>query len=83
MRTRLPALRHAPFEHVPHLELLARSRGFRRVLPLNENEDVRAATRGRRLRQRVDDLFGDAVAEVLVLGIGAHVLERQDRNGLL
>ena len=32
------------------------------------------------LRQRVDDLFGHAVAEIFVLGVGAHVRERQHRD---
>ena len=31
--------------------------------------------------KRVDDLFGQAVAEIFVLLIAAHVGERQDRDG--
>ncbi len=33
--------------------------------------------------ERVDDLLGDAVAEELVLGVGAHVRERQDGDCLV
>src|SRR4029077_9168310 len=35
------------------------------------------------LRQGSDDVFGDAVAKVLLLGIAAHVLKRKDCNGQL
>src|SRR3546814_18438640 len=35
----------------------------------------------RQLGQQVEDLLGDAVAEVLVLGVAAHVDERQHGDG--
>jgi hypothetical protein len=37
----------------------------------------------RHFAQVGDDVSGDAIAEILLLGIGAHVDERQDADGVL
>ena len=47
-------------------------------LPLNENDDVRAVTwSSRNLGEQVQQLLRDAVGEVLLVLVGAHVDERQ------
>jgi hypothetical protein len=51
-------------------------------LPRKAKDDVRAVTlRPATVRQQVDDLLGQAVAEVLVVRIAAHVGERQHGDG--
>ena len=48
-------------------------------LPLNEKADVRAATRNASIFERaLEQFFSQAVAEVFVLRIGAHIDERQN-----
>ena len=74
---RLPAFRTLPSSTfvTPSASAMRRTSS---CLPLNANADVRAITfsPGMRVR-RVDDFLGQPVAEVLVLLVAAHVLERQ------
>ena len=79
-RMRLPAFRTLPSRTfvTPRARAILRTSS---CLPLNANAEVRAITlKSRDLRQEVDDLLGQAVAEILVLLVAAHVLEREDRN---
>ena len=74
-------LAHAALEHVPHLQALRDLADLDRLALERERGRARGDVKSFDLGQRVDDLFGEAVAEVLVLGIGAHVRERQDGDG--
>ena len=55
------------------------------AFPLKVKDELRAMTKSwRELRQGGDDVFGNAVGEVFLFGIAAHVDEWQDRDrGLL
>ncbi len=69
---------HAPLEDVAHAEAFAdlgnvdvlALEGERRIA--GDHEELRE------LRQRGDDVFRDAVGEILLLGVAAHVGERQN-----
>ncbi|MBK6452488.1 MAG: hypothetical protein IPF84_08105 [Proteobacteria bacterium] len=80
---RIVAPAHAAFEQSGHTELLADLANID-VLASFEREARRAGgdMDARNFRQGVDDFLGHAIAEILVLGIGTHVCERQDRNRL-
>ena len=55
--------------------------GDRQVLSLEvESRCARGDQQVGHLRQRIDDLFGQAVGEVIVVGPAAHGDERQDSN---
>ena len=71
------AFAHAPFHEIPYTQLP-------RYLPkvfVNVAIDKRRVARDHeqrvKARQICDDVFADAIAEILLLGIAAHVLERQ------
>ena len=65
-RMRLPAA-HAAFEHVGDVEGLGDPPDVF-LFPRNANADVRAMTfNPDDLRQQVDDLFGQAIAEVILI----------------
>ena len=75
-----PGAADAPFQHRSHPELGADSAHVL-VLPFEgESRGARGDAERLDLRQRVDDLLRDAVAEVLVLRVGAHVPEREHRD---
>src|SRR5262249_57144967 len=81
IRTRFAALRTLPSNTV---FTFSRSPTMRRstCLPLNEKgRSARGNSEFFDLCQGIDDFFGDAVREELVLGVCAHVCERQDRDG--
>ena len=72
---------HAAFEHVRDLEL---PRDLRQVdvLAFERERGVARDHRQRgHLAQVGDDVFADAVGEILLLGVAAHVRERQDGDG--
>ncbi len=71
---------NASLEHVGHGERIC-DLADREALSL-EREGGRAPRHSevRELRQRVKDFLGNAVGEVLVVGIPAHVEEREDRD---
>jgi hypothetical protein len=76
----IPDFTHASFQHRRHAELLA---DLANVYGLAL--EGKAGATGRNVQpghlcQNVDDLFGHAIAEVLVLRVGAHVGEWQDRD---
>ncbi len=71
---------HAAFEHDADAEL-ARDGRDARVLALElERRRARRDLELRQLAQEIEDFFGDAVAEIFVLGVAAHVDERKDRD---
>ena len=81
IRSRLPDAPHRALEHRGDAEPRAQ---IAHVLaqPLErEHRGARGDVEPLDLGERVDQLVGDAVAEVLVLGIGARVDERQHRDG--
>ena len=75
-------LAHAALEHRRDLQL-APDVSHILALPL-EGERRRARGNPERLHlvQRIDDLLGHPVREILVVGIRTHVREREHRNGL-
>ena len=82
MRSRAPERRTVPSSTVATSSFSPTARRSSRR-PLNAKHEVRAATRRpSMLGQRVQDLVGDAVGEVLVVG-AAQVLERQHGDRLL
>jgi hypothetical protein len=71
----------APFQHGVHAEHFSYPTD---VFVLSLERECRRAgdhLEAGHLRQRVDDFFGQAVAEILVIGIATHVDEREHRNG--
>ena len=78
----VPDLAHAAREHGRHAKLLA---DLAQVDVLVLEREGRGAGRDLdawHLGQGIDDVLGYAVTEVLVLRIGAHVGQRQDRYSL-
>ena len=72
---------HAAFQHVADLQLPRDLRDID-ILALEWKAVLRAITDKRRdLGQIGDDVFADAVAEIFLLGIAAHIGEGQDRDG--
>src|ERR1700746_1605297 len=68
---------HAPLEHGRHLELRP---DLGEIDPLSAERERRGPRRDAQagqLREGVDDLFGDALAEILEVGVAAQVRERQ------
>ena len=77
MRTRLPALRIAALQHEAHAELAADLLHLHRLALVGERRVAGDHEQARDLRQVGDHVLGDAVAEILLLGIAAHIGERQ------
>jgi hypothetical protein len=71
---------HAAFEHVAHAELAAHLLDVDALLLVRERRVARDHEQARDLGNVGDDVFGDAVGEVLLLGVAAHVGERQHRE---
>ena len=76
----LPALPHASFEHVLDAEL-ARDIADPRLPPFErERRGASGHLQPGKAREHVDHVLGEAVAEILLLPIAAHVHERQHRD---
>ena len=77
MRSRLPALAHAAFEHIARAELAPDLPDVDRLALVDEARI--AGDDGQRFdaRQAGDDVLDHAVDEIVLLRIAAHVLERQ------
>jgi hypothetical protein len=71
---------HAAFEHVAHAELPAHLLDVDALLLVGERRVARDHEQAGDLGDVGDDVFGDAVGEVFLLGIAAHVGERQHRE---
>ena len=70
-------LAHCPFEHDAHAEQRAHRADIERFPFEREDRRTRRHPQPGDFRERVDQLVGDAVAEVFVFGIGTRVDERQ------
>jgi hypothetical protein len=73
-------LAHAPFQHVTHVELARDLRDFDVPALVDEGAVARNDDERRDLGQVRDDVLGDAVAEIFLFRIAAHVGERQDAD---
>ena len=71
-------LAHAAFEHVAHAELAPDLLHVHRPALVGEARIARDDEQPAQARQGGGDVFHHAVGEILLLGIAAHVLERQD-----
>ena len=76
--TRPPDFAHAPFEDVTHAEAFADLADVD-VLALERERRIAGDDEElRELREGRDDVFGDAVGEIFLLGVAAHVGEGQN-----
>ncbi len=73
-------LAHAPLEHRGHAELPPDEQPVLDPSRRRERRGARSDTQPLDMRQVRDDLLGDALTEVLLIVVGAHVDERQDRD---
>ena len=80
---RFPAFADATFQDVTNAQLATDLPDVRRFALVGEGRVARDDEQRFEARQRRDDVLDDAVGEVLLLGIAAHVLERQHRDGRL
>src|SRR6516225_320221 len=79
----IAGLANAPFQHIASAE---NSPDFADVARLSLEHKTRIASYDQQFlnfRQRRQHVFSDAVGEIFLLGIAAHVLERQHRDGRL
>jgi hypothetical protein len=71
---------HRPFEHIAHPKLPADLLGVDRLALEGEGSvarDHKAAAQAGQIRRKV---FGDAVHEILLFGIAAHIRERKHHD---
>ena len=73
-------LAHAALDHVLHAELRRHLLDPDRAVLVHEGRVARDHEQVAKARERGDDVLGQAVGEELLLGIAAHVDERQDRD---
>ena len=77
MRTRLPDLADTAFEHEAHAKIAPDLLHLDRPALVGKRRVARDHEQARDLREIGDQVFGDAVAEIVLLDIAAHVHERQ------
>ncbi len=77
----VPSLADAAFEHRLDSQLLAHLPEIVSLPSELKRRRPRHHPQAFQPRQRVDEFLGEAVAEILLLRIGAHVRERQDGYG--
>ena len=75
------ALTNAAFKHVSHAKSLGRLADIDRASPENEGGIARGNAQARQLRQGRDNVLDQTIAKIVLLGIAAHVLEWQHRDG--
>ena len=73
----IAGLAHAAFEHVAHAELAADLLHVDRPALVGEGRIARDDEQPLDARKAGDDVVDHAVGEIFLLGIAAHVLERQ------
>src|SRR5262245_43527008 len=74
---------HATFKNRIDVELLS-DFAYIEVTPTKAKRGTSGnQAQSGQLRKRIDQLLGEAIAEVLLITCGAHVLEREDRNRFL
>ena len=78
-RMRLPAWEHS-LQNMLDIELLADLSEFDVLSPEEERRGATGDLQAGHVGQRIDDLLGQAVAEILVVLVRAHVGERQHRD---
>src|SRR5205823_7473610 len=76
----VPDLAHAALQHVGDSELPGDVADIHRLALEGEGGVPRDHLKRRNLRQVGGDVLADSVAEIFLLGIAAHVLERQDAD---
>ncbi len=74
-------LAHAAFQHIADAELAADLLHVHRAAPVGEARIARDDEQPADAREFGDDVFHYAVGEIVLLGISAEVLERQDGDG--
>ena len=74
----LSALAHASFEHIAHPEIAPHLLHVRRLALVDERRIASDDEEPAQARQRCDDVLGDPVAEIFLLGIAGHVGEGED-----
>jgi hypothetical protein len=74
------ALANAALQNVSHTQLFRRVANIDRAPFVNEGGIARDDPKSSQLRQGGDDVLDQAIAEIVLLGIAAHVLERQHRD---
>ena len=80
MRSVEPAFLHAAFQHVAHAEFAPDLPDVDRPALVGERGIARDHEQRLEARQRGDDVLHHAVGKIFLLGIAAHVLERQHRD---
>jgi hypothetical protein len=75
-----PAPANAALENIAHAELLRGFANVDRACFVNEARIARDDPKPVEFRQSGDDVFDEAVAEILLLGVAAHVLKGQNGN---
>src|SRR5208282_59783 len=73
-------LAHAAFEHIAHPELASDLANVWRLALVSEARISRDHEQPFDARQAGDDVLNHAVDKIILLGISAHVLERQHRD---
>ena len=76
----VPGLAHAAFEHIAHAQFAPDLLHIDGPALVGEARIARDHEQPAHARQGGDDLLDHAVGEIFLLGIAAHVLERQDGN---
>ena len=77
IRSRSPGAPHAAFEHVADAELPGDLPHVDGAALVDEGGIAGDHREGLEAAERGDDVLDDAVGEIFLLGIAAHVLERQ------
>ena len=75
------SLAHAAFQHIPHPQLLAHVLHLHRLAFVGEGRVAGDDKQAGDLGEVGGEVLGDAVAEILLLGIVAHVGEGQHDDG--
>ena len=74
-------LAHTAFQHIPHAQLLAHVLYLHRFALVGEGRVAGDDKQAGDLREIGDEVLGDPVAEILLLGVAAHVDEGQHGDG--
>ena len=75
------SLAHTAFQHIPHAQLLAHVLHLHRFAFVGEGRVASDDKQAGELGEIGGEVLGDAVAEILLLGVVAHVDEGQHDDG--
>ena len=81
MRTWSSGFAHAAFQHIPHAHLPTHVLHLHRFAFVGKRGVAGDDKETGNLGEVGGDVFGDAIAEIVLLGIVAHVDEGQDDDG--